>query len=142
MKSALRMAIKNARVIDKRVKSLTFRSRVCPHAGMAVIKAHHLAGSASLCGLVSVKEDFPLGFHVSHSSGSVWGSLSCPRGRRSTNLAPILETLVNGGTTIKSSPEPKVGIFRYCKATRSQAVKNGKENLGSLHSHELKIWGL
>lgn len=55
----------------------------------------------------------------------------------SSSLAPILETLVNGGTTTKSSPDPKVGIFMYCKATRSLTVKKGKENLGSVHSHEL-----
>lgn len=81
MKCALRMAIKNARVIDRRAKSLTFRLWVCPPAGMAAIKAHHLTGSAGPCGHVSVKDDFPLGPPVRHSSGSVWGGLSCPRGQ-------------------------------------------------------------
>jgi len=97
---------------DRQKREDFCRSQVCPHPGVAVIKAHHLAGSAGCCSQVSVK-DFLLGPSVRHSCGSVWGSLSHPRGKRSSNLAPILETLVNGGTTIKSFPDTKVDIFIF-----------------------------
>lgn len=59
------------------------------------------------------------------------GKPELPQEHRSSNLAPVLETLVNGGTTMKSSPNLKVGIFNVLQGyLLAGCEKKGKKTLG------------